>query len=588
MLRFLVLLVFLCSLSEAGPLYIHPTENMMTPITHWKVHVGDSEIAALPQTNTREWPNISRTELWKLKDGEGTGIRWYRQDLFLPEPLPVHEGLTIYIPALLTSYEVYWDGVPIGGSGRVSDNPEMEIQGKSGQLFTLSPQQSSTGAHTLALRVSSHNSVSGGFSESIVIGTTKNVVHKLFQELGTSLFLGGIFAITALFHLFIIGSRKKHHAHILFSLFALSCGGHILVTTLIGFGEINLKLYYTLALAGDLFWFGMIAYLPLFLLSHFSAYGRKISATFIIIISIAVTLLPRLALYDILPIRFLPVLNDLNLFYAYLSVLVSIIIVIGALLRKRKGSKTILLGMIIFLSGLIITTLFGISNGWSIGFAFLNIFITIAISRQFAEERRNYYKTELRASRLELELLKKHIQPHFLLNSLNSIVAWIEEEPAVAGKLVNALSQELRLLMAFAAEPKINLSQEIKICKVHLEVMSMRQEKQFSLELKGEKEGIEIPPFILHTLIENGISHGFRKKEEGIFTLTTTRNDKEITLILHNNGDSAPRQTSEGKGTGTRYIRSRMQELFGTNYSFKTASVESGWESTITFYEGIK
>lgn len=561
---------------------------MMTPITHWKVHVGDAEDAALPSTSTEKWPSIRKTELWKLKDGEGTGIRWYRQELFLPEPLPLHEGLSIYIPALLTSYEVYWDGIPIGSSGRVSDNPDTEVQGKSGQLFTLNPQQSSAGAHVLALRVSSHNTVSGGFSESIAIGSTKNVIHRLFQELGTSLFLGGIFAITALFHLFIVGSRKRHHAHILFSLFALSCGGHILVTTLIGFGQINLNLYYSLALAGDLFWFGMIDFLPLFLLSHFSAYGRKFSAIVIVIFSTAVTLLPRLALYDILPIRFLPLLSNLNLFYAYLSVLVSIIIVIGALLRKRKGSKTILLGMIIFLTGLIITTLFGISNGWSIGFAFLNIFITIAISRQFAEERKNFYKTELRASRLELELLKKHIQPHFLLNSLNSIVAWIEEEPAVAGKLVNALSQELRLLMAFAAEPKINLSQEIKICKVHLEVMSMRQEKQFTLELEGEKEGIDIPPFILHTLIENGISHGFRKKEEGVFTLTTTKRENEVTLVLHNNGDSSPRQTSEGKGTGTRYIRSRMQELYGTNYSFKTTGVEDGWESTITFYEGIK
>ncbi len=582
-LPFLLLFIVFSSL-YCKPLYIYSTEDKATPITNWRFSV-ENENGIQPEANSEEWSTVTQTDIWKQNDGKGKGIRWYRRELFFPEPLPVHEGLSIYIPALLTSYELYWDNKHIGGSGKVSEFSKEETAGKSGQIFTLSPKQSSAGKHTIALRVSNHNTISGGLSEPISIGSTKNVVHTLFLKLGVSLFLCGIFTITAILHFFIVGSRKRHNSHILFSLFALSCGGHILVTTLIGFGEVSLNLYYPLAFSGDLFWFGMITLLPLFLLSHFLAYGKRYTAAIILIISATIVILPRLALYDIVPIRFLRTLSDLNLFYAYFSVLVSMIIVIGALSRKRKGSKTILLGMVIFLIGLIITTLFGISNGWSTGFAFLNIFITVAISRQFAEERRNYYKTELRASRLELELLKKHIQPHFLLNSLNSIVAWIEEEPVVAGRLVNALSNELRLLMAYAGERKIHLSQEIKICKTHLQVMSMRQEKQFILELKGEKEGIEIPPFILHTIIENGISHGFRKKEEGIFTLTTTRVGGTVKLELHNNGDSTPRQSSEGKGTGTRYIRSRMQELYGTNYEFSTRSVSDGWMSTITFSE---
>ncbi len=583
---FLLLVITTCLSAE--PLYVFPLEEQMTAIPSWQVHIGDLNDSGQQSMESDHWPSISQTEIWKEKDGEGTGIRWYKQSLFFPEPLPIGEGLSIYIPALLTSYEVYWDGVFVGSSGVVFQKSITEEVGKSGQLFTLSPEQSSTGQHNLALRVSSHNTVSGALSEPISIGSTKNVVHKLFQQLGTSLFLGGVFAITALFHLFIVGSRKQQYAHIIFSLFALSCGGHILIRSLIDFGEINLNYYYPLAIAGDLFWFGIIAFLPLFLLSHFGSHGRKYTATLVVVLSAAVVALPRLALYDILPIRFLPALNDLNLFYAYFSVIGSIVIVVGSLIRKRKGSKTIFSGMMLFLVGLIITTVTGISNGWTIGFAFLTIFITIAIARQFAEERRNFHKSELRSSRLELELLKKHIQPHFLLNSLNSIVAWIEEEPEVAGKLVNALSQELRLLMAFASEPTINLSQEIKICKVHLQVMSMRQEKQFTLNLNGIKEGITIPPFILHTLIENGISHGFRKQDEGTFTLTTTRNNGKVILKLHNNGSPNARKTSEGEGTGTRYIRSRLQEMCRTDYTFHSQSVEDGWESIITFSERIR
>ena len=61
-----------------------------------------------------------------------------------------------------------------------------------------------------------------------------------------------------------------------------------------------------------------------------------------------------------------------------------------------------------------------------------------------AEQNRRRQESELRSARLELELLKKHIQPHFLLNSLNSVIAWLEEEPSTAVRLVNALAEELR------------------------------------------------------------------------------------------------------------------------------------------------
>ncbi len=584
--RVVLLLLFLHSLIFATPQYLFPSEQSETEILNWDVFYYDSLQIAQTGWNRSPQKQIKKTEFLKTESNIST-IHWYRTELFFPEPLGTTDGLTISIPALLTSYEIYWDNQLIGINGTISTQSHSR-PGKSGRYFYLSPTQSSTGSHTLSIRVANYGNFSGSLTNPITLGQSEKIRQTHLSRFGTSIFLAGIFVVTALFHLFIIDSRKRRHSHLIFSLFSLSCGGHLAVNILIHFGAVPQTYLQFLAIAGDLFWLGMIALLPIFLLSHFSAYARNISTTIILILTITVVLLPRLALYNILPIRYLPVLHDLNLFYAYLSVITAISVTLGASVRKRKGSRTILIGMIIFLAGLIITTAFQIENGWSVGFAFLNVFITITIARQFSEERKQYYKAELRASRLELELLKGHMQPHFLLNSLNSIVAWIEEEPAVAARLVNALSQELRMLMAFAGERKINLSQEIKMCRIHLEVMNMRQEKNYVLHVQGEREGIDIPPFILHTLIENGISHGFRKKDDGIFTLTVHRNSETITMTLHNNGDNKVRTaTGEGKGTGTRYIRSRLQELYGINYSFSSHSTADGWESRITIPEGV-
>jgi len=581
----IVLLFLALSSLSASPQYMFLSEKKETDFQSWEIYDFDSSSIAYPNSSEEPTRLIGKTETVQ-SSSQSSPIHWYRSQLFFPEPLMPTEVVTISIPALLDAYELYWDGKIVGTNGSVEASKKHRV-GTSGRYFHLTANQLTTGLHTVALRVVNNQIKTGSLTHPITIGRSEQLRQTHLTRFGTSIFLAGIFTVTALFHLFMIDNKKRRNSHVLFSLFSLSCGGHLAVNILIHFGSIPLSSIQYIAIAGDIFWFGMIALLPIFLFIHFSAYGRNVLIPIITTLSATIVTLPRLSLYNIIPINLLPALHNLNLIYAYISVVVAIGIVFGATIRKRKGSRTILLGMIVFFMGLIITTLFNIENGWSVGFAFLNVFITIALSRQFSDERKQYYKSELRASRLELELLKGHMQPHFLLNSLNSIVAWIEEEPAVAAKLVNALSQELRLLMAYAGERKINLSQEIKMCKIHLEVMNMRQEKKYTMLVEGEREGIEIPPFILHTVIENGISHGFRKKDEGIFRLSVLREASKIVLKLHNNGDNRTRTaTAEGKGTGLRYIRSRLLELYGTNFSFVTGSVSDGWETTITIPGG--
>ncbi len=56
---------------------------------------------------------------------------------------------------------------------------------------------------------------------------------------------------------------------------------------MIEFGEIPLNLYYSFAIAGDLFWFGMLSALPLYLLSHFNSFGKKITGSIVVILAAA-------------------------------------------------------------------------------------------------------------------------------------------------------------------------------------------------------------------------------------------------------------------------------------------------------------
>jgi LytS/YehU family sensor histidine kinase len=114
----------------------------------------------------------------------------------------------------------------------------------------------------------------------------------------------------------------------------------------------------------------------------------------------------------------------------------------------------------------------------------LVIIILISLVLREREETRLREAALLRSSRLKLQLLKKSIQPHFLMNSIASAIDWIEEHPASGVELLLALSEEFRILLDSADENLIPLERELALCQTHLTVMGFR--KLASYELLAE------------------------------------------------------------------------------------------------------
>ena len=79
---------------------------------------------------------------------------------------------------------------------------------------------------------------------------------------------------------------------------------------------------------------------------------------------------------------------------------------------------------------------------------FANLFSLSIIQRQAKVE---HEQSLLRSSRLETELLRKHLKPHFLLNTLTNIISLIEHKPALSIELIEALSEEFHQLNAITS-----------------------------------------------------------------------------------------------------------------------------------------
>jgi hypothetical protein len=433
----------------------------------------------------------------------------------------------------------------------------------------------------LALRISNFSTISGLVAENPQIGFMSNIFSSSLQTLSISFLIVGILLITALFNFVFIAKSLNIRAHICYAVLSLCCTGYILIPILSSVFPFDLSYYYSLVLWSDIFWFGILSLLPIYLYLIFEDRHWKIKSAIIFSVCVVLVAFPRLAFYDIVPISTIWFWDFANQIFAIISVIVSIVIAFRAAIQRKKGAKMLLVGLVFFAVGVLFSFAFRQISTWATSFAVLSVFMTIVMGRFFWAEMRQKSALEVRSARLELELLKGHISPHFLLNSLNSIVAWVEEDPKTATKLVSELSKELRLLMAFAERKTVSLSEEVSLCRAHIQVMNLRKEKEISLKVLGNIEKITVPPLILHTALENGITHGFVKKDKGEFCLKVETTAKKNRIILENNGDNKISKSGADLGTGSKYIIKRLNELYEKNFSFISTPCANGWQVVI-------
>jgi hypothetical protein len=195
-------------------------------------------------------------------------------------------------------------------------------------------------------------------------------------------------------------------------------------------------------------------------------------------------------------------------------------------------------------------------------------------ARIAAEEARS------RASALELELVKRRIAPHFLMNALNALAGWIEQDPKTGAKMIDALAGEFRLLSQVSGRAFIPLADEVALCRRHLDVMSYRTDRAFSLKLEGVDETLSLPPGVIHTLIENAFSHG-RFADGAEFLLRQMSEGGAVRLELL----TPPAESSckEGNGEGLSYVRRRLEAAFGESAKVESASSDGGWVTALSW-----
>lgn len=211
-----------------------------------------------------------------------------------------------------------------------------------------------------------------------------------------------------------------------------------------------------------------------------------------------------------------------------------------------------------------------------IGNVIANIIILILWSSvyfafHYFEKNTQSLKYEVAMNEMKLNQLKAQLNPHFIFNALNSIRALVDEEPSKSKRAINHLSNILRTSLVLDKKRLTSLKEEIDTTKDYLALESIRFEERLQTEfnIDPRTEGIQVPPMMVQTLVENGIKHGISKlKEGGRVSVDTRLKNANIIIEIRNTGHYNKNKIN-GTGQGLRNTRQRLDLIFGESANLR-------------------
>ncbi len=185
----------------------------------WAFRTGDDPAWALPATDDSEWRRIPVGDAWEPAIGPYDGMAWYRTRFALPGGLG--EGpVGIGFGSVGDAFEVYWNGVKVGGQGRM---PPRFVEGVPPGLFLVPDSVlalAGEGPHTLAVRVYNDYAY-GGLMTPVRVGAYDALAAA---DSPRAVVIGGLvsfFLAIGVYHFAFWLRRRSTHENLLF---ALVCG----------------------------------------------------------------------------------------------------------------------------------------------------------------------------------------------------------------------------------------------------------------------------------------------------------------------------------------------------------------------------
>ncbi|MDD3937226.1 sensor histidine kinase [Rhodoferax sp.] len=169
-----------------------------------------------------------------------------------------------------------------------------------------------------------------------------------------------------------------------------------------------------------------------------------------------------------------------------------------------------------------------------------------------------------------LMALQARIRPHFLFNTLNSVLGLIREDPKRAEAMLENLADLFRAVMS-DSRALVPFSQELELAKAYVAIEEIRFGPRLRVNWSCDPATANalVPPLMLQPLVENAVLHGVAPLEEGALISVEAYQEDLSLIVFVRNPIAEDGQIREGNRIALDNIRERLALHFDVEARLK-------------------
>jgi len=521
----------------------------------WKFYWNKLLIAS--DLDKHESERIQVPSVWNNENREGEGVATYALRVV---PNTQFHHLMLRIPHMSTAYKVFINDEEIGSSGKVSYQLSNIEAAYERQVITFNQPSK---PYYIIFQIANKDYARGGFWYTAFIGSQELIKQMQYQHIIEESILLGALLILAVYHLLIYMYRRESLSTLYLALiYFIGClrvgvTGENVFYEIFRFNQLNIMIrleYITIILGPFIF----VKFIEAMFSSYMKLYSSKTTWLLALICCITVLALP------------LKIFTGLLLYYEFVGLAVfsyGVYLIIMAVLNDEKNSRLILINLFMILLAFVLDALFHSNAIQLIEFPIFSIVgfgIAFVQSVILAKEYEEIDREKIKILDTKMKFLQAQIRPHFIQNTLNTVLALIHSDPEQAEEMLLDFSDYLRNSVTYTQkEMMIHIEEELKHIKNYINIEKIRYTNRVKVEIQFDRRSFMIPPLIIQPIIENSIKHNVEKNEKAITIWLTVKTEggQHIITVEDNGCGFDPEKVTDG--IGITNLKERIKNLYG-------------------------
>ena len=213
------------------------------------------------------------------------------------------------------------------------------------------------------------------------------------------------------------------------------------------------------------------------------------------------------------------------------------------------------------------------------------------IARRLRDEQAHAARAEALRAQAEMAALRAQLNPHFLFNTLHSVLGLVRRDPALAESALEKLGDLLHYAIRVHRDAVdwTSLTREWEFTTTYLDLEAIRLGDRLTVVKRVDDRAWEqqVPTFSIQPLVENAVRHGIAPRAAGGQIAIDVRVDGGVLRVdVSNDADGrevkpAVPDAVEG-GLGLRVLRERLDTLYQGSSSMTAGPSPNGYRVTLT------